>query len=563
MKQKTVVIGMLGSTLDQGFTPQRWERWRPTVALGQHPDLLIDRLDLLHNEEHRRIADVVTEDLGLVSPETFVVRHAFKVNDPWDFEEVYAALYDFARAYPFDTEKEEYFVHITTGTHVIQICLFLLIESRHIPAKIIQTGPSLKRKANPAGTYGIIDLDLSRYDKLAERFKQQARGNVSFLKSGIETRNAAFNSMIERIEEVSAESVDPILLTGPTGAGKSRLARLIYELRKRRRMVPGDFVEVNCATLRGDAAMSTLFGHKKGAFTGAMADRNGLLRQADNGVLFLDEIGELGGDEQAMLLRAIEAKRFYPLGADEESSSNFQLICGSNRPLEHLAATGKFREDLLARINIWSFRLPGLAERAEDIEPNLDYELERHAERSGKQVRFNREAKELFLSLATSSHAAWRGNFRDLSAGVMRMGTLARGGRITTEMVKEEWQRLQNTWQGVSQEGMPELGTEASARRGFGDVDGQAGRPDTSRNTAVHDDTALLREALGERMDELDLFDQAQLACVLRACKNARSLSEAGRLLFAESRKKKAHPNDADRLRKYLASFGLEWDWVR
>ena len=546
MPLKTVVIGMLGTTLDQGASPQRWERWRPTVALGQQPDFLIDRLDLLYNNAHKRIANTVIQDLALVSPETAVARHSFEVADPWDFEEVYATLFDFARAYPFDTEKEEYYVHITTGTHVIQICLFLLIESRHIPAKIIQTGLASRRDGNPAGVYGIIDLDLSRYDRLAERFKQQTHGNISFLKSGIETRNPAFNAMIERIEEVCVESTAPILLTGPTGAGKSRLAGLVYELRKRKRLVQGHFVEVNCATLRGDAAMSTLFGHKKGAFTGAMTDRNGLLRQADGGVLFLDEVGELGSDEQAMLLRAIESKRFYPLGADEEVGSDFQLICGSNRSLEALVAQGTFREDLLARINLWHFRLPGLAQRPEDVEPNLDYELDCHAGRSGKQTRFNREARELFLTLATAPEALWRGNFRDLSAGIMRMATLAHGGRITAEIVREEWQRLHTGWQRLS------FGGEH--------LDALAGGQE---GTSLHEDAALLQEVLGERFHELDLFDRPQLACVIRACREARSLSEAGRLLFAESRKKKARPNDADRLRKYLASFDLDWEGVR
>ena len=546
---KTVVIGMLGSTLDRGLAAHRWERWRPTVALGMHSDLLIDRLDLLHSEAHSQTADAVAGDLAVVSPETSVVRHRFEVRNPWDFEEVYAALYDFARAYPFDTENEDYLVHITTGTHVIQICLFLLIESRHIPAKLVQTAPSPKHEGNSAGIYGIIDLDLSRYDKLAERFRRQASSDVGFLKSGIETRNAAFNAMIERIEQVGAESVDPILLTGPTGAGKSRLARLIYDLRKKRRLVKGEFVEVNCATLRGDAAMSTLFGHKKGAFTGATADRKGLLRQADGGVLFLDEVGELGGDEQAMLLRAIETKRFYPLGADEEAGSDFQLICGSNRPLGRMASTGRFREDLLARINIWTFRLPGLSERMEDIEPNLDYELDRHAERGGKLARFNREARELFLALATSPVAAWRGNFRDLSAGVMRMATLARGGRIGPDIVREEWQRLEHGWRELA--------------GGAGGDASDFGAGSLGMDVVTHTDAALLREVLGDRLIELDLFERPQLACVIRACREARSLSAAGRLLFAESRKKKARPNDADRLRKYLASFGLDWDGVR
>ena len=98
---------------------------------------------------------------------------------------------------------------------------------------------------------------------------------------------------------------EPILLTGPTGAGKSQLARRIYELKKSRHQISGPFVEVNCATLRGDSAMSALFGHVKGAFTGALKDRPGLLRAADGGMLFLDEIGELGADEQAMRIAGL------------------------------------------------------------------------------------------------------------------------------------------------------------------------------------------------------------------------------------------------------------------
>lgn len=532
MQRTTVVIGMLGSTLDQGKTPQRWERWRPTVSLGQHEDLRIDRLELLYSKAHGHIADVVIGDLALVSPETSVQRHFFDLQDPWDFEEVYATLYDFAHSYPFDPEREDYLVHITTGTHVIQICLFLLIESRHIPARIIQTGPLSKKQQKPAGGYGIIDLDLSRYDRIAERFRRQAEVGASFLKSGIETRNATFNGMIGQIERVATESTEPILLTGPTGAGKSRLAGLIYELRKRRRLVSGDFVAVNCATLRGDAAMSTLFGHKKGAFTGALSDRTGLLRQADGGVLFLDEVGELGNDEQAMLLRSVEEKRFYPLGADTESGSDFQLICGTNRSLDELAARGMFREDLLARINIWTFRLPGLAERLEDVEPNLEYELERFAEKTGRRIRFNREAKDLFLRLACGGNAVWRGNFRDLSAAVTRMGTLAGERRIDPDIVLEEWARLQGGWKTLG-----------------------------GRNAAPgNEDGNTVREVLGEKADSLDLFDVAQLACVIRECRKARTLSDAGRRLFAESRKARQRPNDADRLRKYLARFGLTWE---
>jgi transcriptional regulatory protein RtcR len=159
----------------------------------------------------------------------------------------------------------------------------------------------------------VIDLDLSRYAALTSRFQREQQQSVSFLKAGIETRNATFNALIDRIERVAIRSTDPILLTGPTGAGKSVLAKRIFQLRQSRHRVAGKFMAVNCATLRGDNAMSTLFGHVKGAFTGAVTPRAGLLREADGGVLFLDEIAELGLDEQAMLLKAIEEKTFFRL----------------------------------------------------------------------------------------------------------------------------------------------------------------------------------------------------------------------------------------------------------
>lgn len=204
-------------------------------------------------------------------------------------------------------------MHITTGTHVAQICWFLLTEARYLPASLLQTSPAPKSAADEAvaaGIYSVIDLDLSRYTALTSRFQREQQQSVSFLKAGIETRNATFNALIDRIERVAIRSADPILLTGPTGAGKSVLAKRIFQLRQSRHRVAGKFMAVNCATLRGDNAMSTLFGHVKGAFTGAVTPRAGLLREADGGVLFLDEIAELGLDEQAMLLKAIEEKPF-------------------------------------------------------------------------------------------------------------------------------------------------------------------------------------------------------------------------------------------------------------
>jgi transcriptional regulatory protein RtcR len=527
MPKRVVIIGLLGTTIDRGTSAKRWEIWRPSIAACQHEDLLIHRFELLHSEHFTALAKTIRDDIRHVSPETEVRLVVDRTADPWDFEDVYANLHDFARSYRFDVDAEDYLVHITTGSHVAQICLFLLTESRHIPARLLQTNPPPRQRGTDPGTFRIIDLDLSKYDRIATRFARDELDERSLLTSGIPTRSQAFNDVVERLDRVTVRSSAPILLLGPTGAGKSLLARRIYELKKTRRLVTGPFVEVNCATVRGDAAMSALFGHVKGAFTGAVRDRPGLLLTAHEGLLFLDEVGELGPDEQAMLLRALEEKRFFPLGSDREVSSDFQLIAGTNRDLTDAVRAGRFREDLLARINLWTFRLPALTQRREDIEPNIDYELEQFRRRTGAAVTFSKEARAQFLSFATSEQAPWPGNFRDLNAVMIRLATLAPGGRITSDQVQAELAHLRAAW------------TNAP-----------------SGPTAP----SLVDKVVPEsRVADLDRFERVQLDDVLTVCRTASSLSAAGRVLFDRSRERKRMANDADRLRKYLARFALEW----
>jgi len=521
--KRTVAFGFAGTVLDYFKGPARWDKWRPTIGLCQQSELPIDRLELLHDERSQNLFDRLQADIAKVSPSTEVVSVLVNLHDPWDFEEMYGALHDYASGYKFDTEQEDYLIHITTGTHVAQICWFLLAEARYFPARLVQTSPPVKRLGQGVeGRSTVIDLDLSRYDRIASRFARERDASLSLLKSGIATLNPAFNKMIEQIERVAIRSTAPILLSGPTGAGKSFLARRVYELKKARHQIKGRFVEVNCATLRGDGAMSALFGHAKGAFTGAQNERAGLLRSADGGLLFLDEIGELGPDEQAMLLKAIEEKHFYPLGSDREVDSDFQLIAGTVRDLRMMVAEGSFREDLFARINLWSYVLPGLNKRREDLAPNIDYELERYASENGQLIRFSKEARNRYLAFATSPEAIWQGNFRELGASVTRMGTLSDGGRIGISDVDEEIARLQATWQIDSANGLYGI--------------------------------------LGDAADDLDLFDRLQLERVIDVCRESDSVSDAGRKLFDKSRLGKSSSNDADRLRKYLARFGLTWN---
>lgn len=525
--KNTVVVSLIGTQLDYvGKRVDRWAKWRPNVSLCSQEDLIVNQFHMLHDNHSSRLANNVAVDIESISPETNINLHTVNFKDPWDFEEVYAKLFDWCQQQEFDTDNNDYLFHITTGTHVVQICSYLLTESRHFPGRLIQTSPDHNNKNKSIGRIQIIDLDLSKYDQLATRFDVEHQEGKEFLKGGIETKNKAFNTLISQIEKVAIRSQDPMLLTGPTGAGKSQLATRIFQLKKKRSMLKGTLVSVNCATLKGENAMAALFGHTKGAFTGALKSRDGFLLTANEGVLFLDEIGELGLEEQAMLLHAIENKTFHPVGSDIPVQSDFQLIAGTNRDLKKEIEKGSFREDLLARINLWTYELPALKDRKEDIPVNVDYEIDLFAQKTGHRVQFNKEAKNRFISFSKSNEASWSGNFRDLSSAITRLCTLADSSRITVGDVENEEARLRRAW----------------------------GPSDNKSNP-----NNLSKYLSNEQVEQLDKFDANQLDYVLNVCQRHDSMASAGRELFDVSRTLKSQPNDSSRLQKYLNKFGLKW----
>jgi len=184
----------------------------------------------------------------------------------------------------------------------------------------------------------------------------------------------------------------------------------------------------------------------------------------------------------------------------------------------------------LARINLWTFSLPGLTNRLEALEPNIDFELQRLSNELGRKISLTREAREEFLNLGTSPAAVWSTNFRDLNAAMTRMATLAAGGRIDFDQVREEWSRLNSGWSAIENQST----------------------------------TGTLRQHLKQqRIQELDLFDQSQLAAVLEVCSQSTSLAAASRRLFAVSRAQRVSKNESDRLRMYLARFELTWQDIR
>ena len=560
MPNKTAVIGFLGTTLDNGFNDKRWQRWRPTVSLGLHDELLVDELHILYSTRDKRLFKIIVDDIVQVSPHTKVIGHHVSLSSPWDFADVYAELYDFAAAFDFQ-DNTDYLLHLTTGTHVAQICWFLLLEAGFIPADLLQTSPCPRPdQADPQGRYQVIDLDVSRYDGLRARFEAEKQQHWQTLQANLVTQNAAYQQLISDIEKVATRSTAPILLMGATGAGKSQLASQIYALKKAKadnsvqnKYALNKFVEVNCATLRGDTAMSVLFGHVKGAFTGAASNREGLLKSADGGLLFLDEIGELGLDEQAMLLTALEEQRFYPLGSDTPINVSFQLMAGTNKDLRQAVANGEFRADLFARLNTWTFFLPSLKDRLEDLPANIDYELARLGSEQQQQYRFTPEARQLYESFAMSSEATWQGNFRDLTASMIRLTTLAESKVIRVEDVQAEIERLSSLW------GLPDH-FNSMANNSLSSFNSDSNLAldrhlieTTSQNTL---DKYLDKDILMK----VDTFDAVQLAYVIEVCIQHKNQAAAGRYLYANSRDKLKSPNDSDRLRKYLMKFGLKFD---
>ncbi len=229
------------------------------------------------------------------------------------------------------------------------------------------------------------------------------------------------------VDEV-APSLAPIFITGETGVGKDIVARAIH-LRSQRSY--GPFVAVNCGALSESLLESELFGHEKGAFTGAVKTRRGRLEMADNGTLLLDEIGEISTKMQVSLLRVLEEKRFLRLGGTHPVYSDFRLITATHRDLPPLIKEKQFREDFYYRINVITIHIPPLRERLDDIPVLADHFLKRYVEETGKHLEgFTQKAIEQLTSYP------WPGNVRELKNVIERAVVIARGRIIGIEELK-------------------------------------------------------------------------------------------------------------------------------
>ena len=273
---------------------------------------------------------------------------------------------------------------------------------------------------DPEASYVVVMRPADEADGTA------AQAPTSF--GGLIARSSAMTRIFKLVENLQASDVT-ILLTGESGTGKEVLARAIHAHSARRN---GPFLAVNCAALPGELLEAELFGHVRGAFTGAVRDRAGRFELASDGTLFLDEVGDVPLHLQVKLLRVLQERTFERVGESRPRTSGARIVAATNKDLRRSVETGAFREDLYYRLRVFPIELPPLRERREDIEPLASFLLGRVGGRHGRALRFSPDALRGLLAYA------WPGNVRELENALEYAVTVAKGHTLVPEDLPPE-----------------------------------------------------------------------------------------------------------------------------
>jgi DNA-binding NtrC family response regulator len=335
---------------------------------------------------------------------------------------------------PFDVVLTDLRMAGKSGLKVIDHALQL----PHRPVCIMMTAYGNVQTAVEAMKHGAFDfltkpLNLEKLEIIIKRAIQSRklesenqqlhqRLDRKFSFEGIVGNSAALNHVLDQVRQV-APSRATVMLYGDTGTGKELVAQMVHQNSDRAR---GPFVPVHCAAIPANLLESELFGHEKGAFTGAAERRIGRFEAADGGTLFLDEIGEIDAPTQVKLLRFLETRSFERLGSLKAIQVDVRLVCATNRDLKDLVDKGEFREDLYYRLNVVPIRLPALRERPDDIPLLLDHFMRQFAEENNTPpVQLSPEA------LRVLQHYGWPGNIRELRNFCENTVVMKRGGVVT------------------------------------------------------------------------------------------------------------------------------------
>lgn len=349
--------------------------------------------------------------------------HILEINldDPTDYQDILQGLRFHIRDIIEGFPSAKFFIAVASGTPQMHACWLLLTASGEIPAHILHVRPpKFVTKDCPL----VSEVNLSSRQFPSVRFQSDPihveedtiDADIVRVQLGIVGDHPAMQRALD-MGAMLAPSSAPVLIFGETGTGKELFARFIHRLSGRPREI---FIGINCAAMPEDLVESLLFGHKKGAFTGAISDQIGKFDAADKGTLFLDELGELPLSVQAKLLRVLQDGLVESVGQHKPHKVDVRIIAATNRDLRKLVRQGKFREDLFYRLNVGEIRLPPLRERRSDI-PKLTLSI---LDRLNSSLRHPKRLTSEALSRLQSHD--WPGNVRDLENAIERSARLCR-----------------------------------------------------------------------------------------------------------------------------------------
>ena len=445
MAQASWLISWIGKT-DHDAADGRAKGNVGPIASALLAEKRYDRIYLLTNyefEQSQRYCEWLEQKTGYRS--SAVDLYQVDLTSPIDYASIYGEVSKNLKQAGLPRDDVELTFHLSPGTSAMTAVWIILAKTR-FPARLIQT--SRERGLEPVDFFFDLASDFlpeflqrsgERIARLAQAGKPPAPqfGKIVY-------QSAEMRHQIDLAQRIAVHDV-PVLILGETGTGKELFAEAIHAASGR---ATKPFVPVNCGAIAPELASSELFGHKRGAFTGASSDRKGHFQEAHGGTLFLDEVGDLPLDSQVRLLRALQAHEVTPLGASQPVKVDVRILAATHRDLAADVASGRFREDLFHRLAVGILRLPPLREREGDVSLLTTTFLDQiNADARGRPEAQEKElsagARKVLLSYA------WPGNIRELYHTLLRAAIWSSGATISSEEVQASLLQIQRRDEGV------------------------------------------------------------------------------------------------------------------
>lgn len=411
-------------------------------------------------------AQKLQEEIANKSTTTQISIFNIDIPDPTDYEQLYIHMSRFCREIQNNHKKQKaaYYIAISSGTPQMQTIWFLLSQSGQFPSTLLKiTPPRFLQRHQKA--VSEVNLSLEKLTALSSLSPKQLDVAATYLrKEKLEAervdlmldfsqysmigKSTALSSILDTIKAASQYD-SAVLIQGETGTGKELVARAIH-FNSSRKIEP--FIVVNCAAIPESLVESELFGHEKGAFTGAIQQKKGKFELADKGTIFLDEVGDMSLAAQAKILRVLQDQEITRIGGAKAIKTNVRIIAATNRNLIEFIQEGKFRQDLYFRLKVIDIKTPALRDRKEDIPLLVEYFLLRHNHSYKQNKQLTPEALRLLLEYH------WPGNIRELENSIERAFVLSKGAVIKENDLPPEINANKNDLQAKThRQGTPKI----------------------------------------------------------------------------------------------------------